>query len=330
MINRTITKKTRRKKRITQKKERGRNNLQTGALLVILLALFVAAMMYRGKEMRAESSGSREITSAGAGVTLLPSPPTAATDLEVSAGEWAGGDVTYQWKRNNEVIGGESTARLARTNFAKGDIISVTVVSGGREETASVEIANSRPKVSSISFAPEIPTPGSELSAAPVAVDEDGDYVRFTYAWSVNGSEIGVNSAALPGNAFKKGDRISVAVLPFDADGDGLLFVSDPLTTGNTSPRFVSTPASTFSGTGYSYTAVAVDPDGDPLAYSLAQGPQGMKIDSASGVVTWQIDSNQAGTHTIEIVAKDPDGLRAFQKYSFTVAFNKELLNEAK
>ncbi|MDD1750056.1 MAG: hypothetical protein LUO89_09300, partial [Methanothrix sp.] len=41
------------------------------------------------------------------------------------------------------------------------------------------------------------------------------------------------------------------------------------------------------AGQAYRYALVATDPDGDKLAYSLAQGPTGMAIDPVTGVVTW-------------------------------------------
>src|SRR5262249_31399451 len=37
----------------------------------------------------------------------------------------------------------------------------------------------------------------------------------------------------------------------------------------------------------YQYTVKAIDPDGDPLTYSLPLGPQGMSIDPTSGLITW-------------------------------------------
>ena len=45
-------------------------------------------------------------------------------------------------------------------------------------------------------------------------------------------------------------------------------------------------PSVALDGT-YRYDVDAIDPDNDPLTYSLTLGPEGMDIDAASGVVTW-------------------------------------------
>jgi RHS repeat-associated protein len=50
-----------------------------------------------------------------------------------------------------------------------------------------------------------------------------------------------------------------------------------------TSPPLVTTPEKT----GYSYPVAAEDPNEDVLTHTLGRGPQGMTIDSASGIIQW-------------------------------------------
>jgi hypothetical protein len=69
---------------------------------------------------------------------------------------------------------------------------------------------------------------------------------------------------------------------------------------------------------------VASDPDGDPLTYSLATAPASMKIDPASGVLTWSPTISDIGTASIDVHVSDGRGGSADQPYSLTVAADTE------
>jgi hypothetical protein len=58
----------------------------------------------------------------------------------------------------------------------------------------------------------------------------------------------------------------------------------------------------------YRYPAVAVDPEADPLTYSLVNSPAGMTINSSTGEIEWPVTSAQVGTHAIEIQADHGQG----------------------
>jgi hypothetical protein len=64
---------------------------------------------------------------------------------------------------------------------------------------------------------------------------------------------------------------------------------------------------------------MAEDPDGDLITYSLVAPPAGMTIDSKTGMIQWKIGGDQAGNHTIEIVAQDPEGAKTSQKYILAI-----------
>ncbi|MBF0227031.1 MAG: carboxypeptidase regulatory-like domain-containing protein, partial [Desulfobacterales bacterium] len=49
----------------------------------------------------------------------------------------------------------------------------------------------------------------------------------------------------------------------------------------------------------------AIDPDGDPVTYSLNQAPDGMTIDSDTGDISWIPTQDQIGDHDISVNAKD-------------------------
>lgn len=73
----------------------------------------------------------------------------------------------------------------------------------------------------------------------------------------------------------------------------------------------------------YEYKAVATDPDGDAVVYSLLQGVPGMTIDAQTGTVTWLVGSTDVGTYPIIIRARDGGGLTAEQAFLVNVFTNR-------
>lgn len=89
---------------------------------------------------------------------------------------------------------------------------------------------------------------------------------------------------------------------------------------GNRAPEFTSIPIlQTLSGQPYSYAAVAVDPDRDPLAYRLTVAPQGMSIVGATGLVSWNPTASNVGFHPVEIELSDGKGWKVRQAYTLEV-----------
>ncbi|HEU4834353.1 MAG TPA: fibro-slime domain-containing protein [Pyrinomonadaceae bacterium] len=69
----------------------------------------------------------------------------------------------------------------------------------------------------------------------------------------------------------------------------------------------------------YKYQVVAVDADNEPLVYSLLTAPQGMQINSATGLITWNPGINQVGTHNVVVKVADARGGFDTQSYTLTV-----------
>ena len=67
----------------------------------------------------------------------------------------------------------------------------------------------------------------------------------------------------------------------------------------------------------YVYDAVAVDPDGDVVTYSLVSGPEGATIDSDTGQINFR--PAETGTFDFEILAEDGNGGSDVQTYSLEV-----------
>jgi RHS repeat-associated protein len=69
----------------------------------------------------------------------------------------------------------------------------------------------------------------------------------------------------------------------------------------------------------YVYNVVATDLENDPISYLLVNGPTGMKIDPATGVLTWAVGSGDVGPHPVTVKALEPTGLFDTQSYTLTV-----------
>ncbi|MEM9804842.1 MAG: putative Ig domain-containing protein [Cyanobacteria bacterium P01_D01_bin.56] len=63
----------------------------------------------------------------------------------------------------------------------------------------------------------------------------------------------------------------------------------------------------------YQYPALAVDPDGDSLTYSLLQGPDRATLDPATGAITW--NPSAVGSYEFSIQASDGNGGVAVQDF---------------
>ncbi|MEM7311895.1 MAG: putative Ig domain-containing protein, partial [Planctomycetota bacterium] len=70
----------------------------------------------------------------------------------------------------------------------------------------------------------------------------------------------------------------------------------------------------------YEYGATAVDADGDVLSWSIVDGPDGLVIDSTTGLLAWPEDSVVYGEH--EITIRVDDGRGGFDEQTFTLNVN--------
>ena len=95
----------------------------------------------------------------------------------------------------------------------------------------------------------------------------------------------------------------------------------------NAAPEIVSTPGTTIrSGTFYAYAVQVEQADGDSLAWSLAQAPDGMTIDE-SGVVLWENVPVEPADYEVTVRVEDSRG--AFDEQTFTLSVVANNVNTA-
>lgn len=120
---------------------------------------------------------------------------------------------------------------------------------------------------------------------------------------------------------FAKPQQIQVGEAPLrvvaaDADDNGRL---DLLVT-NSGDATVSVIYNRFDPNEvYRYDADAVDPDDDPLTYSIVDGPGGLIINSETGQLLWAASPDQVGVHEVTLAADDGRGGIATQSFKIQV-----------
>lgn len=90
----------------------------------------------------------------------------------------------------------------------------------------------------------------------------------------------------------------------------------------NNPPVIVSTPLTEASvGESYSYDVEAADPDqGDVLIYTLTTMPEGMTINSETGLVEWMPGQGSVGNVPVEVTVSDTGGLEDSQAFIISVS----------
>ncbi|MCH2247748.1 MAG: putative Ig domain-containing protein, partial [Crocosphaera sp.] len=92
------------------------------------------------------------------------------------------------------------------------------------------------------------------------------------------------------------------------------------LPTVNQAPSFTSTPVGEIkAGDSYQYQAIAVDPDGVALAYLLYDAPEGMTIDSNTGLVTWTPTRDNDAQTPVTLRVYDSRGGYGVQRFTIEV-----------
>jgi len=253
-------------------------------------------------------------------IELLPGVLTTTSPVRVRV-RGCRETLTYAWRINGRPVDDADGNRLDPATFRAGDTVSVEVSCGGRTLTRTAKVRNTPPKIVAVSFqSPEI-SPGQPITVVPEAVDPDDDPIAFSYRWTVNGRElVGLDSPTLPGAYVVKGNEIDVDITPRDLEASGPTYSGDSFIIPNSPPAFTSSPPGTFNPEGYHYQVTARDPDDDPLTFSLEEAPEGMTIDSRTGIVTWPRAALTIGRHKVAISVTDTDGASARQEFILTLS----------
>lgn len=256
-------------------------------------------------------------------VSILPTAPTSSDCLSLHI-DGMPANSRISWRINEQPAGTGGPVKLCG-GFRRGDKVAVKVGSAETGGETNVTIANSPPRITSISSTPDQVFADSNIQITPAAEDKDDDPVEFRYQWLINGEASPfLTEATLPENYFNKGDVIQLRITPFDGFDEGPVYESYKMTIPNAPPRIESNPPQTFESLEYSYQVRANDPDDDNLAWRLDKAPQGMTINPADGLVSWPLAGVKPGAYPMRIVVSDPDGAEAFQEFTLTLGAQTE------
>lgn len=227
----------------------------------------------------------------------------------------------YRWTVNSKVVG--DTPILPLKKFKQTDRVSVEVtpsdgkIEGEAVQAAAVNIRNNPPTVRRIDLVPEHPKVGEAIQATAEGFDSDGDLIRYAYQWNINGKSIdGNDSDRLPAGIIRSNDVIAVVVTPSDLYTEGQAKASLMVAVKNTPPKILSLPPSGIEEGRFVYQMDSVDPDEDPLTYTLLDGPPGMVIDPKSGLLSWRVAALQEGKAAVAVVVDDEKGGRSEQRFT--------------
>lgn len=134
----------------------------------------------------------------------------------------------------------------------------------------------------------------------PLRVDNEGNIYTADYE---NGT------GTLPADIFK-----------FAPDGQFLTKANDP---GLFGPFGLAISGTVLAGdppVAWSYPLAATDPDGDPLTYTLVQGPPDMFLDMNTNTLWWSVTSEDIGSYDIILEVSDGQGGVAQQKFTLVVS----------
>src|SRR5262245_19156697 len=259
---------------------------------------------------------------------INPSPLTldGPVSVRVSAQSAGQARLRYAWYVNGTQVSPKVDDQLEPELLRRGDqvYVEITPIEGGQEgprfKTSPVAVVNTPPLIKAIAFEPSQAKSGDKLLAKVDAADPDHEDVRLKFKWWRNERLVSEGEDGfLDTMGYVRGDRIVVAVTPYNQESTGQEILSDPYILANGAPQFVTVGNPTVKEGRVDYTVKAVDPENDSLLYSLETSPSGMTIDEKTGHITWTIPPGAQGPYRAKVVVKDDHEGWASQELDWSV-----------
>lgn len=143
------------------------------------------------------------------------------------------------------------------------------------------------------------------------ATDPDGDPVSYALSDAPSGMTVSAASGAITWTPLpaQAGTRTAILYARDGRGGEATQQIAIEVRVPNRPPVITSTaPTTAIIGAVYGYVAVASDPDGDTMFWTLVVAPEGMSIDAATGAIRWTPAPARLGAHSVELRVDDGQG----------------------
>ncbi|MEG4506100.1 putative Ig domain-containing protein [Microcoleus sp. F6_B4] len=170
---------------------------------------------------------------------------------------------------------------------------------------------------------------GQKLRYRAVAADPNGDVLSYELTVKPDGMVVDAKTGLV--SWLPTSDQMGVqnAVLRV-TDGNGgvdLQSFSLNISPPNALPVFLTGPGfglplnpTAVVGQAWKYQPRASDADNDSLAFGLVGAPEGVKVDPATGLVSWTPKTEQVGNHSITVTTSDGRGQPIAQTFNIEVS----------
>lgn len=274
-----------------------------------------------GVESSAELAEKSSLSEAASDYSIMIEPQDGfrRTTFKLSSTNFELSDARIQWIVSGVAAEGaeDISFTLQNPDHGKGDTVQAKAVIDGKEVISnSVRIKNSPPEFTTIKLKPEVFKPGDTLFVEAAANDPDGDEVTISYKWLKNREPAGDSTHI--DSPIKRGDRISITLIPFDGEDYGRQAVLDRKIQ-NFPPIFIENNKYNFDGEIFTHQVRAEDPDEDELTYSLKSAQENMTIDPETGLITWRVPKGFTGKVPVTVSVTDGHGGESTRQLTFMI-----------
>jgi hypothetical protein len=189
----------------------------------------------------------------------------------------------------------------------------------------SIAVSGTTNRAPTISGTPALSvTAGQTYNFRPTAADADNDTLGFSIqnrpAWASFSSVTGQLSGTPTASSVGTYSNIIISVSDGKASAALAPFGIAVVAALNNVPTISGTPQGTVNaGSAYSFRPNAVDGDGDPLTFSVANGPAWASFNTATGQLSGAPTSASVGTYS-NIVITVSDGKSSASLAAFSIA----------
>jgi hypothetical protein len=305
--------------------ERSNTMIFSRSIFIILLTIILIGCSKQPQHEEVSRAGDNISTSKSLSdktrVIISPVNATAQTTISLQPDSTLIGEEEINWYINGEQDVNSKGLRFAPNQLKKGDVVQAVIVQDNKDyHSNEITIKNTPPVITRSALLPSIPRVSSTLLVEINAYDIDKDNISFQYKWTLNGRFI--SDQSFLEKDLKRGDMIMVEVTPFDGENKGRS-IRIKSKVYNSLP-VISESKPSFDGKIYQYHFNASDPDGDLLTYTLRQGPEGMTIDSSTGIITWEVTPDKKVVHDIKVSVSDNHGGELLVPFTTKISYAKK------